>query len=89
MLGSIFKYTCVAVAGAVGFAMFGHFTDIEVIEQVKLSIEDVSIQSSDLSDDERKLKIRNFIDANRSGWVARLVFSANVTELDAVLSGWL
>lgn len=88
MLGSILKYTAVALAGAVIFTTSGFFMDADVVEKAKSEIEAYDLTQLDLPDAERKEKVKAFIVINRAEWLAQLTFATSVKDLDAVLATW-
>lgn len=88
MLGSIIKYTAVALAGAVCFATFGHFMDADVVEAAKVKTEDYAATLGHATPEEFREKMRAFISVNRDAWVKELTFASSISDLDAALMQW-
>ncbi len=88
MIGSILKYTAIAVAGGVGFAFASQYMDAEVIDGVRAQLAIQEKANSDLTPDELKDKMQAFINTNRNHWVESLTFASNLKELNTVLDAW-
>lgn len=88
MLGSIIKYTCVAMVGVVAFTTTGFFMDGDVIEEAKLATANYAGTLGSIAPSERQEKIASYISVHREEWVSRLIFAASVKDLDAALAQW-
>lgn len=88
MFGTMFKYVCVAVTGAVAFVASGVYLDHQVIDNVKAMLEDHILTLVDLPEADRKAKMLEFVEMNRSDWETQIMFTSNLKELEIVLKPW-
>lgn len=88
MLGSILKFTAIALSGAIVFATAGHFMDADVVDHAKEACTNYANTLAGLPTDEFKEKMKAFILINRDDWVRQLTYASSVKDLDDVLATW-
>jgi hypothetical protein len=88
VIGTLFKYTMVAVIGGIGFAFATQCMDSELIESIKSQLAVQEKANSDLTPDELKAKMQMFIETNRSQWTSAITLASNLKVLNTVLDAW-
>lgn len=84
MFKSMLKYGSAMVAGAIVFAITMHYGDDKILEAVKQDIDDV-VDKAIRDNDDVATVVKTFVDTNYKMWVADLLMSSSVRELDSMI----
>lgn len=91
MIGSILKYSAVAFAGAIGFAVAMHYVDDAAADVIQVTLKDQEalFRQTNPSDDELRVLMAAFIQANRSMWDGTFHLKETATRVQAMYNVWL
>lgn len=82
MIGSILKFTAVAVVGAVGMAFAMHYVDNDVLADIKGELSDLVAANQE----DPLAAVKVYVNLNYELWVSRLMLASNVAELDRIIA---
>lgn len=88
MIGSLLKYGCVALIGAVGFSIASHYMDSDTLDRVKEILDDHHKSLGDLPPEEITAKMRQFIADHRKDWTGQMTFAAGIKDLEDLFKPW-